>query len=226
VPDLVRVALAIAVKDATIEIRTKTAVVSAVVFSILVLAVLFVARDPTVVAPVDIAPSALWIAFAFAAIIGLNRAFFLERDNNAIDGILLASQDPASLFLGKLLANLAFVGTVEAISLPLFVFLYDVNVLHRLPELLGVTAMATVAFVSVGTLLSAIVVQTRFAELMLPVLLLPFLIPPVVGAVQVTARILADRPLSEMMGWLRLLAAFDLVFCVLPVLLFEATLDR
>jgi heme exporter protein B len=226
VPDVVRVALAIALKDATIEMRTKTAVVSAVVFSILVLAVLFVARDPTVVAPVDIAPSALWIAFTFAAIIGLNRGFFIERDNNAIDGILLASRAPASLFLGKLLANLMFVGAVELISLPLFVLLYDVNVLPRLPVLLAVIVMATVSFVSIGTLLSAIVVQTRFAELMLPVLLLPFLIPPVVGAVQVTARILADRPLSEMMGWLRLLASFDLVFCVLPILLFEATLDR
>jgi heme exporter protein B len=69
-------------------------------------------------------------------------------------------------------------------------------------------------------------VRTRFAELMLPVLLLPFLIPPVVGAVQVTARVLAERPLSEMMGWLKLLAAFDIAFCVLSVLLFEVTLDE
>ena len=86
--------------------------------------------------------------------------------------------------------------------------------------------MATVAFVAVGTLLSAMAVRTRFAELMLPILLLPFLIPPVVGAVQVTARILAGRPVSEMMGWLKLLAGFDIVFCVLAILLYEATLDE
>jgi heme exporter protein B len=74
--------------------------------------------------------------------------------------------------------------------------------------------------------MSSIVVQTGFAELMLPVLLLPFTVPPVVAAVQMTARILVDRPLSEMMGWFKLLAAFDLVFVAMPVLLFSATLDR
>ncbi len=115
---------------------------------------------------------------------------------------------------------------VEAISIPLFILFYNVSLAGRLPQLILVTAMATVAFVAVGTLLSAMVVRTRFAELMLPVLLLPFLIPPVVGAVQVTALILAGRPLSEMMGWLKLLAGFDIAFCVLTVLLFEATLDE
>ena len=122
--------------------------------------------------------------------------------------------------------NLLFVALVETISIPLFVLFYNVSLTARLPQLIAVTAMATVAFVAVGTLLSAMVVRTRFAELMLPVLLLPFLIPPVVGAVQVTARVLAERPLSEMMGWLKLLAAFDIAFCVLSVLLFEVTLDE
>ena len=82
--------------------------------------------------------------------------------------------------------------------------------------------MATVAFVSVGTLLSAMVVRTRFSEVMLPVLLLPFLVPPLVSAVQITWRILAERPIAEMTGWLSLLGAFDVVFVLLPLLLFEA----
>jgi len=89
-----------------------------------------------------------------------------------------------------------------------------------------VTVLATIGMVAVGTLMSSIVVQTDFAELMLPVLLLPFMVPPVVAAVQMTTRILVNRPLSEMIGWLKLLAAFDLVFVVMPLLLFSATLDR
>jgi len=87
-------------------------------------------------------------------------------------------------------------------------------------------AVATVGFVAVGTLMSALVIRVRFAELMLPVLLLPFLIPPLVGAVQVTARLLAGRPLSEVSGWLRLLLAYDVVFVSLAALLFPATVDE
>lgn len=224
--EVLRAALAIAGKDLAVEWRTKTAFVSSMTFAVLVLAVLFFARDPTAVSAVDVAPGALWVTFTFAAMIGLNRAFLLERENRAMDGILLTQVPPVAVFFGKLAANLVFVGTVELVSLPLFVLFYDVPISRGLPALALITVMATIAFVSVGTLLSSMVVRTRFAELMLPLLLLPFLVPPVVGAVQITARILAERPLSEVQGWLKLLAAFDIVFVTLSTLLFEATLEE
>ena len=224
--DFGRAVVAIAAKDLAIEWRTKTALVSSLAFAVLVLAVLFFARDPPAVGALDVAPGALWVTFTFAAMLGLNRAFLLERDNGALDGLLLTPVPRSAIFLGKVAANLVFVGTVELISLPIFMLFYDVPIWHRLPALLGITAMATVAFVAVGTLLSSMAVRTRLSELMLPLLLLPFLLPPVVGAVQVTARILAERPLSEAAGWLKLLAAFDVVFIVLSTLLFEATLDE
>jgi len=226
VAELLRAAMAIAGKDLAIEWRTKTAFVSSMTFAVLVLAVLFFARDPTAVGAVEVAPGALWVTFTFAAMIGLNRAFLLERENRAMDGILLSQVPPVAVFFGKLAANLVFVGTVELVSLPLFILFYDVPIGRGLPALALITVMATVAFVAVGTLLSSMVVRTRFAELMLPLLLLPFLVPPVVGAVQVTARILAERPLSEVQGWLKLLAAFDIVFVTLSTLLFEATLEE
>lgn len=224
--DGLRAALAIAAKDLAVEWRTKTAFVSSMAFAVLVLAVLYFARDPTAVGALDIAPGALWVTFTFAAMIGLNRGFLLERENRALDGILLAPVPRAALFFGKFAANLVFVVTVELVSLPLFILFYDVPLGRGAPALVLVTAMATLAFVAVGTLLSSMVVRTRFSELMLPLLLLPFLVPPVVGAVQATARILAQRPLSEVMGWLKLLAAFDIVFVTLSALLFEATLEE
>ena len=219
-------AWAVAAKDMKIEWRTKTAFASAIVFAVLVLSIFYFARDPTAVSALDIAPGALWVTFTFAAMLGLNRAFMLERENMAMDALLLAPIPPSAIFVGKLLGNLAFVGVVELVSLPLFILFYNLPIVRQLPALMVVIAMATIAFVSVGTLLSSMVVRTRFAELMLPVLLLPFLIPPVVGAVQLTSRILIGRPLSDMVGWLKLLASFDIVFVVLCFFLFEATLDE
>jgi len=217
-------ALRIAAKDISIELRTRTAFLSALVFAILVLAILFFARDPTAVSANDVAPGALWVTFTFAAMIGLNRAFLLEKENAAIDALILTGVPKTAIFIGKALGNLAFVFVVEFVSLPLFVLFYNLDILTQLPSLLLVIVMATVAFVSVGTLLSSMVVRTRFAELMLPLLLLPFLVPPIVSAVQATSRILAGRPLSEVSGWLNLLGGFDVAFVTLSILLFEATL--
>jgi heme exporter protein B len=225
-PEVLRLAVAIAAKDIRLELRSRTALLSAIVFSALVLVVFNFARDPTALAAIDLAPSVLWITFAFGAVIALNRAFYVERENAALDGILLAPVPRSALYVGKLLANLAFVGVVEAVALPLFVLFFNVSLGHALPGVLGVTALATIGFVAVGTIFSAMVVRTRFAELMLPVLLLPFMVPPLIGAVQVTARLLAGRPLSEMEGWLRLLTAFDIVFVTLCILVFPAVVDE
>ena len=225
-PEAIRFALAIAAKDIRAELRSKTALLSALVFAALVLVVFNFARDPTVLAASDLAPSVLWVTFALAAIVALNRAFNIERENAALDGLLLAPVSREALFVGKMLANLAFVGTVELVTLPLFTLFFNVNLGRALPGILGVTALATIGFVAVGTIFSAMAVRTRFAELMLPVLLLPFMVPPIIGAVQVTSRLLAARPLSEMWGWLRLLALYDIVFVTLCVLTFSAVVDE
>ena len=224
--EALRLALAIAAKDIRAELRSRTALLSATVFAALVLVVFNFARDPTSLAAIDLAPSVLWVTFALAAMVALNRAFTIERENAALDGLLLAPVPREALFLGKMLANLAFVGTVEAITLPLFVLFFNVSIGHALPGIIGVTALATIGFVAVGTIFSAMAVRTRFAELMLPVLLLPFMVPPLIGAVQATARLLADRPLSEVVGWLRLLALYDVVFVTLCMLVFPAVVDE
>lgn len=216
----------IAAKDVRAELRSKTALLSALVFAALVLVIFNFARDPTALSGTDLAPSVLWVTFAFAAMVAMNRAFTVEREHGALDGLLVAPIPRGALFAGKLLANLAFVAVLEAVTLPLFVLFFNVSLAHALPGIVATAALATVGFVAVGTVFAAMAVRTRFAELMLPVLLLPFMVPPLVGAVQVTSRLLAGRPLSELAGWLRLLALYDLVFVTLATMAFAAVVDE
>src|SRR5690606_14330295 len=142
-------------------------------------------RDPARLAPADLAPSALWITFAFAAMTALNRAFSVEREHAALDALLLAPIPRESIYLGKFLGNLAFVLAIEAVTLPLFAIFFNAPIGAGLGGVALAGVLATIGFVAVGTVFSAMAVRTRFSELMLPVLLLPFMVPPLVGAVQV-----------------------------------------
>jgi heme exporter protein B len=222
----VRLVLAIAAKDIRAEMRSRSALISALVFAAMVLVLFNFGRDPTALPASAIAPGVLWVTFALAAMLAMNRGFTIERENAALDGLLLAPVPREALFLGKLLANLVFVGVVELITLPLFTLFFNVSLAAVAPGIVAVTALATVGFVAVGTIFSAMAVRTRFAELMLPVLLLPFMVPPLIAAVQVTSRLLAARPLSELWGWLRLLALYDIVFVTLCTLAFSAVVDE
>src|SRR5439155_854212 len=111
-----------------LEFRTRTALVSAIVFTALVLTVFNFGRDPTAVPTIDLAPTILWVTFTFAAMLALNRAFQLELENQALEGLLVSPLSRTSLYWGKLIANLVFVGVVEAVGLPLFVLFFDVPV--------------------------------------------------------------------------------------------------
>ena len=224
--DLLRAAVAIAAKDLRVELRSRTALVSALGFAAMVLVIFNFARDSATVSREAMAPSVLWITFTFSAVIALNRSFALERENAALDALLLAPVSRTAIFLGKYFANLAFVFTIEAVALPLFVLFFGVSIRGVVSGVVLTSVLATAGFVAVGTVFAAIAVRTRFAELMLPVLVLPFLLPPVIAAVQITSRLLAGRPMSEILGWLKILALYDLVFVTFCILLFPALMDE
>src|SRR2546425_11895877 len=124
--DLLTQAWAVARKDLVLEFRTRTALVSAVVFTALVLTVFNFGRDPTAVPTIDLAPTILWVTFTFAAMLALNRAFQLELENQALEGLLVSPLSRTGLYWGKLIANLVFVAVVEAGGLPLFVLFFGV----------------------------------------------------------------------------------------------------
>ncbi|MEO8636507.1 MAG: heme exporter protein CcmB [Gemmatimonadales bacterium] len=224
--NLLRLAVVLAGKDLRLELRTRTSIVSAAVFAALVLIVFNFARDPTAVATIDLAPSVLWVTIAFASVLAMNRGFLVERENAAFDGLLLAPVPREALYLGKFLANFAFVVLVEAIALPLFVLFFNLDIAHALGGLVLTMLLATMGFVAVGTIFSAMVVKTRFAELMLPVLLLPFMVPPLILAVKTSVPLFSGRPLSEVVDGLRFLAIYDIVFITLALLLFPAVVDE
>ncbi len=224
--ELLRQALLILRKDLLLEFRSKTAFLSMLAFTVLVLAVFHYAHDPTAVSATLLAPSILWITFSFAGMLGLNRGFALERENRALDGLLLSPLDRTALYVGKVFANLVFVGIIETLALPAFAIFFGVPILPVIGPMLLVVALATIGFVSVGTLLSIMAVSTKFAEMMLALLMLPFLLPPVSAAAQITTNLFAGLPLARTIAWLKLLIGFDIVFVVLCMLLFEWTLEE
>lgn len=221
-----RVAIAIAAKDLRIEWRHRTAFATAILFAILVQLVFVFSHDSASVPLGVFAPAVLWVVLALSTVVTLNRAFLLERENGALEGILLAPVSVSALFWGKWLANLALVVVVEAVTIPLWMIFFNVEPDPRLLGVGAVAILAAIGFTAPGTLFSAMAVRTRFAELLLPVLVLPFLIPPLFFAAQATVRLLADAPMNELWGWLRLLVLYDTAFLALATMLFPVVMDQ
>ena len=225
VADILSAAWLIARKDLSIEFRTRSAFFSAVVFALLGLVIFFYAWDPTAVTAMDLAPGVLWVIFTFSGLLGLHRSFGVETADHAIDGLLASPVRREAIFLGKAIANLIFVAAVQAIAIPALALFYNLRLGDVAGPLITIAILAAIGLVAVGTLFSAMAVNTRLAELLLPMLALPFFVPIVIAAAQATSKLLSGRPVVEAGAWLKLLLAFDIVFVAACTLAYPFTVE-
>jgi heme exporter protein B len=215
----VRHALAIFLKDVRIEWRTRESVASVFVLGVLLLVVFSVAHDPEPEAAPALAPAVLWVTFVFTGLLGVQRGFLLERENDCLAGLLSAPLDPAAIYAGKLAANVVLLGVTQAVVVPLVGLFLHLDLWPVLAGLALVLALGNLGFAALATLFAAIAARTRAREVMLPLLLLPLLVPLLIGSVEATRAVLAGG-LAAARDGLTVLAAFDVVFTVAGWLLF------
>ena len=217
---------AIVRKDILAELRTRELLISMLLFAFLILVILNFALNTSSAAVEAAAPGVLWVTFTFAGVLGLSRSFFVEHENDCLQGMLLAPVDRGAIYLGKMLANFLFMGIAEAIVLPLFAVLYNFPVLPHLGALVVVLALGTLGFTAAGTLLAAMAASSRMREVLLPIILFPIAVPVIVGAVKATGKVLAGHPLAAAVPWLKLLGAYDTIFLVIALLTFGHVIEE
>ena len=222
---LVRQVLVITAKDLRAELRTKEAVNASLAFALVILLMFSFAFDPEADTTREISGGLLWIVFAFAGALILNRSFAREVPNDCLDALISAPIPGAALFLGKTIANFVLVLAVELVSLPIFGIFYNVKWAQQPWQLLGVLALATWGLTVIGTIFSALTVNIRLREVMLPMLTYPILVPALMGAMRLTAILVMGKPIGgDEVAWLKLLIGFDVMYTAASLVLIETVL--
>ena len=213
-------------KDIITELRTKELFASMFTFALLIIVIFNFAFDFSAEIIPFAAPAILWVSFTFAGVLGLSRSFALEKEGNSILGLLLTPTDRSLIFAGKMIGNILFVFIVEAIILPIFVLFFNYNLFGNAVPLLLVILLGTIGFVSVGTLFSAMALNTKLREVLLPILLFPIIIPVIFSSVKLSSAILNGNPLSEVGFPLKILISFDIIFLVVCSIVFEYVVEE
>ena len=219
-----RAVRAIVWKDIAAELRSRELLGSMLVFAFLVILIFNFALELDLRVRQTVTAGVLWVTFAFAGTLGLNRSMAIERDRGCLDGLLLVPVDRSALYFGKVLSNLLFMIIVEAIILPLYSLLYNVNLFQ--PGLIVVILLGSIGYVVIGTLLSAMAVQARTRDILLPILLFPVVLPVLIAAVRATTGILQGLPLADYQAWLNLLIAYDVIFLGVAIITFDYVVEE
>jgi len=212
-------------KDLLIEHRSKETLNALFFFALLLLFVFQFTLGPDRERLAGALPGLLWLGFILSGLLGLGRAFVVERENDCWEALLLAPGDKSAIYVGKLAGNLLLMFIVEVMLLVLFGVFFNLDLVPALPALVVVIGLGTVGFAAIGTLFAAMTTQVRARELLFPVLLLPVQVPVLLATVQATEAVLLGEPLGAVAHWLKLLAAADVVYVAVGVLTFDFVLE-
>jgi heme exporter protein B len=215
---------AIVWKDLAAELRSRELLSAMLVFALLVILIFNFALELDAKTRANVTSGVLWVTFAFAGTLGLNRSMSQEKDRGCLDGLLLAPVDRSAIYFGKALGNLIFMLVVEIIVLPVYSALYNINLFQ--PGLILVILLGSIGYVAVGTLLASMAVQTRTRDILLPILLFPVVIPVFIAAVKASSGFLQAIPMDEIMPWLNLLVVYDVVFTALSFMVFDYIVEE
>lgn len=223
---LFRPALAVFQKDLMTELKSKQMVTTMLIFAGLVIVTFSFAFDPTSEAVQVLIPGMIWVITIFSGILGLNRSFLSEKQNDQLHGMMTAPVDPSGIFLGKFLANLCFVLIVQGFSIPVLFLLFDYSelTLRTSGWFLLIVFLGTFGFIAAGTLLAALSSHSKSSEMLLPVLLFPLVMPVLIAAVQATSLLFSEGP-EAIISWLQLMAVYNVIFFFAGFLLFDYVLE-
>jgi heme exporter protein B len=216
--------IAIFWKDILTELRTREVITSILVFALLVMVIFNFAFGTETATTELVAPGILWVALTFGGVLGFNRIFATEKENSRLEGLMLCPVDRAVIYWGKLVSSFTFILAIAIIVTPVFLALFNLPLF--LPRLILIIFLATLGFAAVGTLFSAVAINTRARDIMLPLLMLPVSVPVIVAAVKATAVVLAGQPWGDMTTWLQILIAFDIIYLVVATLVFEFVIEE
>lgn len=211
-------------KDVKVEWRGRQGVPVMLVFALLIVFLFNFALGLSPELQTGLAAGLLWVSLAFASTLGLNRSISLEKENNALDGLLLAPVDRSAIFFGKSLSNFGFTFLVALVLLPVFSLFYQQSMINL--SLILVIILGLAAYTSLGTLLSALSIQTRTRDVLLPILLYPLALPILIAAVEASRGVLSGQTIGDLSSWFYFLLACNILFIAAGLMFFESILEE
>ncbi|NOR90747.1 MAG: cytochrome C biogenesis protein [Anaerolineales bacterium] len=215
---------AIVWKDLAAEFRSRELIGAMLVFAALVIIIFNFALELDIRTREAVTSGVLWVTFAFAGTLGLSRSMAIEKDRGCLDGLLLTPVDRSAIFFGKAIGNLFFMLIVEAIILPMYSVLYNVNLFQ--PGLILVILLGSIGYTAVGTLLASMAVQARTRDVLLPILLFPVMIPLLLAAVKASNGFLQGFEMAEIMPWINVMIVYDVIFIAVAFMVFDFVVEE
>jgi len=215
---LVNKAFAVFAKDLRLELRTKYALNTIMMFGVTTLAVVSFSLGQAGL-PAKLLAALYWIVIFFSAMAALAQVFTREEEAGTALALRL-SAEPNAVYLGKLFFNLALLSTLTGIVTPLF-FIFTDAPTDNILSFCFVAVLGILALCAATTLVAAIISKAAVKGALFAVLSFPILLLPLMLLVMASDSALAAEQGGSIQAPVQGLVAYTVVMVTASVLLFR-----
>jgi heme exporter protein B len=219
--------LAILGKDLLLEWRERARTLSVILFAAVTLLLFSFALGPDVEALRAGTPGFLVLALLLSSTLALNESFRLEREDRALEGLLMLPVGTTAMFYAKALANGLLLTLLGPLVVGLAVVLYSLQVgPAEVLGLIGCWALGAAGLAAPGTLYAAMTSRLKTQDVALPILLFPLVVPVLLGSVKAMDLVLFGDAMQQLRDWVTLLVAFDIIYWAVCGVLFRFAVEE
>ncbi|MEC8945893.1 MAG: heme exporter protein CcmB [Chloroflexota bacterium] len=211
-------------RELLIEFRAKEQLTTMVIFALTTIIIFQFSFEMRTGNVKVLIPGVLWISVFFASMLSLNRSFSRDQEENISRGIASTPIDPLSIYISKVLTNTIFLCALEVILLPIITVLLNSSILYI--NLIPVLLVGNIGVSATGAIVAATVANTKSRETLLPVILLPLLLPVLLGCITATGAIIDEQPITKYGHWVQIVAIYDIIFTFASGLLFHFAIEN
>ena len=213
-------------KEILYEMKSKKSIISMVVFGITIILILGFAIQPNNMDMLNVIPGIFWLTYLFTAVIGLLRLFNSEKEMNAFGMLLTSPIYRGDIYLGKMISMWFFIILTQIITIPFFIIMLNFKLPDNLISFIIFILLTDWAISSIGTSISCLSMRTKIGEILVPMLLYPFLSPVLISAVYITKELMIGNEYINYSFWIMIILTFSTIFTLIGYFTFDIIADE
>ena len=204
-------------KDLKLEFRSLSTILITIVFTALIVVLFNIAFPFGVAQKNEIISIIIWVVFLFSSLIVSSGMIELDTKDNSLELILMYGIKSEIYFLSKVLSVFTILSIVQLTIFSLFYVLFQLS--FQNPVIIFVAILTNIGISSITVILGILSVRNNLNQNILSILVIPFTLPYLLGAVEVTNQLTESGNINYILNSLYAIVAFDLIFLISGALL-------
>ena len=199
-------------KDLKLELRSLSTILITIVFAALIVVLFNIAFPFGVAQKNEIISIIIWVVFLFSSLIVSSGMIELDTKDNSLELILMYGIKSEIYFLSKVLSVFTILSVVQLTIFSLIYVLFQLS--FQNPVIILVAILTNIGISSITVILGILSVRNNLNQNILSILVIPFTLPYLLGAVEVTNQLTESGNINYILNSLYAIVAFDLIFLI------------